>query len=106
MSTASANLPRRRQHDRSEIPVSFLPEGNPAARHGYLFAIVGLIPGLGLVCGLPALVFGILGGRAAHRDEFERGMGHAYFSRLAGTFEFICNATGLALLARAWMSLQ
>jgi hypothetical protein len=104
MSTTSANPPRRRQNDRSEIPVSFLPQGNPAARRGYLFALVGLIPGLGLVCGLPALVFGIVGGRAARRDEFERGMGHAYFSRLAGTVEFVCNVAGFAILARAWMS--
>jgi hypothetical protein len=104
MSTASADPPRRRQNDRSEIPVSFLPEGNPAARRGYLFALVGLIPGLGLFCGLPALVFGILGGRAARRDEFERGMGHAYFSRLAGTIEFVCNATGFACLAKTWWS--
>ncbi|HJZ89678.1 MAG TPA: hypothetical protein VKE40_02325 [Gemmataceae bacterium] len=103
MSIASAP-PRRRQNDRSEIPVSFLPEGNPAARRGYLFAIIGLIPGLGLVCGLPALVFGILGGRAARRDEFQRGMGHSYFSRLAGTVELVCNAAGFAMLARAWMS--
>jgi hypothetical protein len=99
--SASAEPARRRKNDRSEVPVSFLPDGNPNARRAYLCAVIGLIPGLGLILGLPAVAFGILGRRAALRDEFGRGLGHAYVSRLLGAVEFVCNVGGLACLAPA-----
>ncbi len=97
MSTGSP--PRRRKNDRSEIPVSFLPEGNPAARAAYLCAIIGLIPGLGLFLGPAAIVFGVRGGWAADRDEFHRGKGHAKLSRLLGALETICGVAGWSALA-------
>ena len=103
MST-TAQPARRRKNDRSEVPVSFLPEGNPNARRAYLCAVIGLIPGLGLFLGLPAIVFGILGRRAALRDEHHRGLGHAYVSRLIGGVEFVCNLAGVACLAMATSS--
>lgn len=99
--SASAQPARRRKHDRSEVPVSFLPEGNPAARRAYLCAVIGLVPGLGVVFGLPAVLFGVLGRRAALRDEGRRGLGHAYVSRLVGAVEFVTGAAGLACLAKA-----
>ena len=97
---ATAEPARRRKNDRSEVPVSFLPDGNPNARRAYLCAVVGLIPGLGLLLGPPAIVFGILGRRAALRDEFRRGLGHAYVSRVLGAVEIIFGAAGWACLAR------
>ena len=99
--SAPAEPVRRRKNDRSEIPVSFLPEGNPNARRAYVCALVGLVPGLGLLVGPPAILFGVLGRRSAHRDEFKRGLGHAYVSRLAGLIEFLCNAAGVACIAKA-----
>jgi hypothetical protein len=99
--SATAEPARRRKNDRSEIPVSFLPDGNPNARRAYLCVIIGLIPGLGLLFGPPAVLFGILGHRAARRDEFHRGLGHAYISRLLGAIEFVCNVAGLACIAKA-----
>jgi len=96
---AAAKPARRRKDDRSEVPVSFLPEGNPNARRAYLCAVIGLIPGLGLVLGPPAVLFGILGRQAALRDEQQRGLGHAYVSRLVGGVEFVCNAAGAACFA-------
>jgi hypothetical protein len=94
----------RRKNDRSEIPVSFLPEGNPTARNAYLCAVIGLVPGLGLLCGPPAIIFGILGRQAALRDEHHRGLGHAYVSRLLGGVELVCNVAGLLCigLAEGW----
>ena len=100
MSASPAPI-RRRKNDRSETPVSFLPEGNPFARRAYLCAVVGLLPGLGLLLGPPAFVFGIMGRRAALRDEMRRGLGHAYVSQLAGAVEFVCNAAGGLCLAHA-----
>jgi hypothetical protein len=100
--SASPDAGRRRRNDRSEIAVSFLPEGNPVAKRAYLLALVGLIPGLGLICGPPAIIFGTLGRRAALRDEERRGLGHAYMSRLLGAVEFACSVGGLLCLAKAW----
>jgi hypothetical protein len=99
--SATAEPVRRRKNDRSEVPVSFLPDGNPSARRAYLCALFGLIPPLGVVLGPVAIGLGILGRRAALRDEFNRGMGHAYMSRLLGAIVFICHGGGLACLARA-----
>jgi hypothetical protein len=103
MST-DAKPARRRKDDRSEVPVSFLPLGNPNARRAYVCAVLGLIPGFGLVLGVPAVIFGILGRRAALRDEHHRGLGHAYVSRLVGGVEFVCNAAGLACLTMSTAS--
>ena len=100
MSTA-AEPTRRRKNDRSEVPVSFLPEGNPHARRAYLCAVIGLIPGLGLLLGPPAVVFGMLGRRAALRDEFRSGLGHAYVSRVLGAIEFVFGVAGWACLLKA-----
>jgi hypothetical protein len=100
MSAPTKPAPRRKD-DRSEVPVSFLPEGNPNARRAYLCAVIGLIPGLGLVLGPPAVVFGILGRRAALRDELRRGLAHAFVSRWAGAIEFVCSLAGVVCVARA-----
>jgi hypothetical protein len=89
----------RRKNDRSEIPVSFLPEGNPTARKAYLCAVIGLIPGFGLLLGPLAIFLGILGRRDALRDEHHRGLGHAYVSRLLGGVELVCNLAGALCLA-------
>jgi|SRR5262245_8689902 len=100
MGTTPIGPARRRRHDRSEMPVSFLPEGNPPARRAYLFALFGLIPALGLVCGPAAMVFAVLGRKAARQDEFERGKGHARFSLVAGAVEFACSAAGFLCLSK------
>ena len=98
---ATAEPARRRKNDRSEVPVSFLPDGNPSARWAYLCVIIGLIPGLGALLGPAAVVLGILGRRVALRDEFRRGLGHAYVSRVLGAIEFVCHGAGWACLTRA-----
>ena len=99
--SATIETARRRKNDRSEVPVSFLPDGNPNARRAYLCAIVGLVPGLGVLFGPAAVFFGFLGRRTALRDEYQRGLGHAWISRALGSFEFVCGAAGWAFLARA-----
>src|SRR6478672_9035687 len=96
--SATAEPARRRKNDRSEMPVSFLPDGNPNARRAYECAILGLIPGLGVLFGPAAILFGVLGRRAALRDEFQRGLGHAWVSRTLGAIELACNAAGWACL--------
>jgi hypothetical protein len=92
---------RRRKNDRSEVPVSFLPDGNRCARWGYLCVLAGLAPGLGVLLGPAALLLGLLGRRAALRDEYQRGLGHAYMSRMVGTLVFVCHGAGWACIAKA-----
>jgi hypothetical protein len=92
---------RRRRNDRSEIPVSFLPEGNPAARWAYLLVLIGLLPGPGVACGPAAAILGTIGRRVALSDEERRGLGHAYVSRVLGSIEFICGIAGFICLAKA-----
>ena len=93
---------RSRSDDKSEQPVTFLPQGNPHARRAYLCAVIGLIPGCGLVLGLPAIIFGRLGYRAGKADAGQRGAGHAYVSMLLGTLELLVNGVALALFGRHW----
>jgi hypothetical protein len=98
--SATLERVRRRKNDRSEVPVSFLPEGNSNARRAYLFALLGLIPGLGILLGPPAVALGMLGARAAGRDEQRRGLGHAWASCALGEVEFVCGLAGWACLAK------
>ena len=100
MSNAKSPSPRRR-HDRSEVPVSFLPEGNRAAYWAYLFLLIGLVPPFGAVCGLPAFILGTIGLRIARSDPERRGIGHAFMSRSLGLIECVSGLGGLACLARA-----
>ena len=97
MSEPNPAKPRRRRsrsEDKSEQPVTFLPVGNPQARRAYLCAVIGLIPGFGLLLGLPALLFGWLGYRAGKADPAHRGMGHAFVSIVLGILEIIVNSAG------------
>jgi hypothetical protein len=82
--------------------MSFLPLGNPPARIGYACAWLGLVPGLGLLFGGPALVFGLLGRRHAKRDAEGRGRGHAFVCQLAGIVEILSNTAGWLVLAKAY----
>jgi hypothetical protein len=91
--------PKRRASDRSEIPVSFLPEGNPNARRAYLCAIIGLCPVLGLLMGPFALFWGYLGWRAGRNELEGRGVGHSFVSMILGALEIILNALGITLIA-------
>ena len=99
MSGSKPVKPRRRsREDKSDQPVTFLPQGNKQARRAYLSAVLGLIPGLGLVFGFPALFFGALGYRDGKRDAARRGLGHAFVSMILGVLEILVNSIGLTLI--------
>lgn len=77
---SSGARPGRKRADKNEFPPSFLPMNNPRSRTAYLFALFGLIPGLGLPLGIIAIIFGILGYRAAKSERSGNGLGHAIVS--------------------------
>ena len=88
----------RKRVDRSEMTVTFLPKGNPRARTAYLCAVIGLIPGVGLFLGPPAILFGRLGYVAAKKRLEGKGAGHAFASMILGGMETVANGVGLPLL--------
>ena len=100
--TVSPENARRRRNDRSAKPYSFLPEGNRPARWSYICVLLGLIPGLGMLFCLPAIVLGIVGRRVALKDEQKRGIGHARAGRVLGSFELLCNGAGVYCLMKAF----
>jgi len=102
MSGPTPTPPRRKKkNDRAEIPLSFLPQGNPPARWAYIFALVGLVPVVGLAAGLLAIVFGFLGLRAATRKHAGVGSGHSVVSMVLGGLEVSTNALGLFFVGRS-----
>ncbi len=100
--TESSPSPRRRGDDRSSRRVSFLPSRNMAARRAYIFALLGLIPFLGLILGFPALLFGVIGRRAAKNEFKGNGLGHSFVSIILGFLEIVLNALGIYFLGRSF----
>jgi len=99
--TSAGQTPRnrRRNDDRGEWLSSLTVEGNPHARRAYCFSLVGLIPVLGLVLGVFAVYFGILGRRASCSDPARRGHSHSNFAITLGAIEIVVNAVGLTFVA-------
>jgi len=100
MSGPTPASPRRnrKKNDRAELPLSFLPQGNSPARWAYIFALTGLVPIVGLVAGMLAVVFGFLGLRAANRKYKGIGSGRSVVSMVLGALETVANAIGIALI--------
>ena len=90
----------RKRLDKADMPSTFLPEGNPRARTAYLCAIFGMIPGVGLILGLGALVYGWLGFMAARGECQGKGFGHAIVSMIIGLLEVAANVIGWSLIAQ------
>ncbi len=54
-----------------------IPANNPTALVGYYLGVGSLIPGLGVVLALPALICGIIGVVKSQSNPEVGGMGHA-----------------------------
>ena len=85
---------------------AWVPYGNPPAVIAYGLSVVGLIPGLGLICGPLAVLFGLIGRQRVRRDPSVRGYGHSLLMGVGlGSFEFIVNAIGLYFIVKGWREL-
>jgi hypothetical protein len=96
---------RRKQRnfdDKYSLIASRIPR-NRAAVQAYRCALYGLIPGVGLLLGGAAIVYGIVGRRRFHEDPELRGLGHAIAGIVLGTLELLSNGIGLAFI---WVGLQ
>jgi hypothetical protein len=79
----------------------FLPKQNRAARYGYFFALIGLVPFVGLLAGFVAVLFCAVGWSHGLRDPNRDGLGHAVAGVVVGALEVAANATGIWFIAQA-----
>ena len=63
-----------------------IPTGNPMALVGYYLGVGSLIPCLGAILSLPAIICGILGVVKANSTPQAGGMGHAITAIVLGLF--------------------
>lgn len=100
-----AKSPRRRTpnfDDKYSLIASRIPKNRPAVL-AYRCAVVGLVPVIGLLMGIFAIVLGFLGRRRFYADPEQRGLGHAVAAIVLGVLELLTNGVGLALI---WIGMQ
>lgn len=78
------------------------PWKNPAAMMAYRMAVLGLLPIVGLVLGLLAIVWGVVGRLRYNADQTIAGKPQSDAAIVAGAIEVACNAAGGALLYSAF----
>jgi hypothetical protein len=61
-----------------------IPYKNPAALIGYYLSVASLIPLVGVLLGIPAVIMGIIGLRRRTRDPKIKGMAHAWVAIILG----------------------
>jgi hypothetical protein len=94
---------RRCVAEESDSPFSGLGEGrNRPARLAYYMALVGLVPGLGLVLGPAAALLGIWARRRGRNDPAFTGQSPATAALVLGALLALTNWAGLALMIAGW----
>lgn len=76
-----------------------IPYKNPCALIAYYLAVFSLIPCIGALLGLAAVILGIIGLVYAHNHEGARGRVHAWIGIVVGGFFFLLYTVGFAVLA-------
>ena len=77
---------------------SVIPYRNPMALVAYYLGIFSLIPVLGAVLALPAIILGVLGLGRSRRNAEAKGKAHAWVGLTAGTLSVIGHLVALILL--------
>lgn len=94
--------PRRRpRHDNEEqgdMTGGLIPYKNGAALAAYYLGVFGLIPGLGMLLGPLALIFGFLGFRFGRAHPKAGGLAHAIVGILLGTLIVVGHIAVVILL--------
>jgi hypothetical protein len=92
---------RRREDDEVDGISVLIPYKNGRALAAYYCGVFALIPGVGLILGPIALVFGILGLRFAQQNPKARGSGHAVAGIVLGSLVSIGHLFLILLIAVA-----
>ena len=74
-----------------------IPYKNPAALVGYYLSVASLIPFIGILLGIPAVIMGIIGLRKRLREPRIKGMAHAWVAIILGSITTL--GYGLLILA-------
>jgi hypothetical protein len=64
--------------------MNLIPANNPCALIGYYLGIFSLVPCLGVLFGIPAVILGVLGLRAAGKNPDVGGTVHAWVAIVLG----------------------
>jgi hypothetical protein len=74
------------------------PIANWQAKYAWYAAMWGLIPVVGLLLGITALILGLLGRRRCHRRPEDHGLNYALGGIVMGSVEIVVNISGLACI--------
>jgi len=83
----------------SDATGGIIPYKNPLALTGYYIGIFSLIPCVGMLLSVPAIVLGVLGLRARAREPKVRGAAHAWIAIITGTISMLL----YGVLTIAWL---
>ncbi len=73
----------------SDATGGIIPYRNPLALTGYYIGIFSLIPCIGMMLSVPAIVLGVLGLRARSQEPRIRGAAHAWIGIVTGAFSML-----------------
>lgn len=72
------------QSAQSDNTGGLIPYKNPPALTAYYLAVASLIPCIGILTGIPALILGIKGLKRANREPWIKGKAHAWIGIILG----------------------
>lgn len=75
-----------------------IPLKNPMALSSYYIGLFSLLPFIGLLMGISAVVLGILGLKAARANPAIKGVTHAWVGIICGGFWALAYAASLAFI--------
>jgi uncharacterized membrane protein HdeD (DUF308 family) len=81
---------------------ALIPYKNPKALAGYYCGFLALIPALGLLFAIFAIIFGILGLNRATRYPEAKGMIHAVIGIVLGMLSLACNPPVMTMAWFLW----
>ena len=81
-----------------------IPTGNPAALIGYYLGVASLIPLVGVITGLPAIVLGAVGISKAKANSAAGGLGHAITAIVLGGIGLLISVGILSVFGFAFFS--
>ncbi len=76
-----------------------IPYKNPKALTAYYLGVFSLVPCLGLILAIPAIILGVMGLKARKVHPQVHGLAHAWIGIIAGTIVILAHGIALALLA-------
>ena len=90
----------RRRDEKGDATGGLIPYKNSQALIAYYCGVFSLIPGLGCVLGIVAVVLGVMGLQYAKKNPKAKGTGHAITGIVLGVVGvLVVPAIGVALLA-------